>query len=140
MVNDYDQRRQSTIDSTVCTATISRDKIRWKEVEVSDISPTGLKFYTHRHFNTGETLNFNLNVYSMLSEFNLVVEGRVVRKESNVESNSYVVEFSKIDKKVQIQLDEIIKANSTIKNNHGLNADDGVYSFMLTPKSKNFRH
>lgn len=140
MISDYDQRKQSTIDPTFCTASVSQDKIRWKEVEVSDVSPTGLKFYTSRHYNTGEMLSFNLKVYSMLSEFNIFVEGRVVKTESSVEGNSYVVEFSKIDKKVQVQLDEIIKANIAIKNNYESNADDGVYSFAFTHRSKSLRH
>lgn len=136
MENSHNVRKSQASNPTICTASISSDGIRWFEVEVVDISSTGLEFYSTKSYSAGEILNFNLNVYRMISEFNLLVEGCIVEKGSTLEGHFYVIEFSNIDKKVQVQLDEIIKANISDKNNHEFAVGDGMYSFILAPRSK----
>jgi len=35
-------------NATTCMASVSRDRIRWHEVEVTDISTRGLKFHSRK--------------------------------------------------------------------------------------------
>ncbi|MFZ5989679.1 MAG: PilZ domain-containing protein [Bacillota bacterium] len=134
MVSIQDKRKYQTSNGTICAASVSHDGIRWREVEVADISPVGLKFYSTKVYNTGEILNFDLCVYSMLSEFNLTVEGCITDRETLTEGYCYGVKFNNVEEHVKIQLDEIIKANIISKNAH--EAGDGIYSFILTPRGK----
>ncbi|HOP93786.1 MAG TPA: hypothetical protein PLP24_10510 [Acetivibrio thermocellus] len=47
-------------NATTCMASVSRDRIRWHEVEVTDISTRGLKFHSKKDFNVGEILHYDL--------------------------------------------------------------------------------
>jgi len=67
-------------NATTCMASVSRDRIRWHEVEVTDISTRGLKFHSKKDFNVGEILHYDLNVYSMLTAFQFGVEGCITEK------------------------------------------------------------
>ncbi|HOM03367.1 MAG TPA: PilZ domain-containing protein [Acetivibrio sp.] len=126
-------------NATTCTASVSRDRIRWHEVEVTDISTRGLKFYSSKDFNVGEILNYDLHVYSMLTAFQFGVEGCITEKETLSDGFNYKVEFSKLDKNTKIQLDEIFNANIAVKNKH-FSANDGIHSFILNPRNNSSKH
>lgn len=139
MVSIHDRKKYQANNATICTASVSYDGIRWHEVEVTDISPGGFKFYSAKNFNIGEILNYDLRVYGMLSEFNLAVEGCVVEKETVTDGYYYSIKFYNMSEHVKIQLDEIINANIASKNRHDT-AGDGIYSFVLTPRSKSGKY
>ncbi|RXE59440.1 PilZ domain-containing protein [Acetivibrio mesophilus] len=126
-------------NATTCMASVSHDRIRWHEVEVTDISTRGLKFYSTRNFNVGEILNYDLHVYSMLTAFEFGVEGCITEKETLSDGYNYSVEFNNLDRHVKIQLDEIFNANIAVKNKH-FSANDGIHSFVLNPRSNSGKH
>lgn len=120
-------------NATTCMASVSRDRIRWHEVEVTDISTRGLKFHSKKDFNVGEILHYDLNVYSMLTAFQFGGEGCITEKETLSDGFNYSVEFCNLDKNTKIQLDEIFNANIAVKNKH-FSASDGIHSFVLNPR------
>ena len=127
---------QKTNNATLCTASVSADMIRWRDVEVDDISTSGLTFYSDKVYKVGQVLKFDLKVYSMITEFDIPLEGRIVEEKKSVDGFCYAIKYDKIEKYVQIQLDEIFKANIAAKTTSEVATDDGIYSFILNPGSR----
>ncbi|WP_010246092.1 PilZ domain-containing protein [Acetivibrio cellulolyticus] len=124
---------QKTNNATLCTAAVSSDMIRWRDVEVDDISTSGLKFYSDKSYKVGQVLKFDLKVYSMITEFSIPLEGRIIEEKKSVDGFSYAIKYDKIEKHAQIQLDEIFKANIAAKTTSEVATGDGIYSFILNP-------
>ena len=134
----YQERlTQKTNNATLCTASVSSDMIRWRDVEVDDISTSGLTFYTDKAYKVGQLLSFDLKVYSMLTQFDIPLEGQIVEeKKSAVDGFCYIVKYEKIEEHVKIQLDEIFKSNIAAKATSEVATGDGIYSFILNPRNK----
>jgi hypothetical protein len=70
----------------------------------------------------------------MLSEFNIMLEGRVIRADRKKENIEYAVKFENINKYQQDQLDELIKSKITIGNKHDHIVHEQEYSNLLLPQ------
>ena len=129
-----ERRKYQRCDSVVCKALMSLDGIRWETVELYDLSAGGLCFYSNCIFNENGKLYFNLYVYNMLSEFNIMLEGSILRAERSKGRNIYAVKFENINKYHQVQLDELIKSKVTVRNaqEHVVHEED--YSIFLFPR------
>jgi len=131
-----EQVTQKSNNATLCTASVSSDRIRWRDVEVDEISTSGLTFYTDKAYRVGQVLKFDLRVYSMLTEFDIPLEGQIVDEKKSVDGYCYTVKYEKIEEHVQIQLDEIFKANMASKTSSEVASGDGIYSFILNPAKR----
>lgn len=139
-MEDFSERRSyQRCDNTICKAMLSLDEIRWDSFEVNDISAGGLSFVSGRYLEQEAKLFFNIYVYNMLSEFNLKLEGHIIRMSRNGGVYSYAIKFDNVDKYTQVQLDELVKSKITLTNTHEPAIDDGTYSFLLMPRSKSKR-
>ena len=127
---------QKNINATLCTASVSLDMIRWRSVEVDDVSTSGLTFYTDKAYKVGQVLKIDLRVYSKLTEFDIPLEAKIVEEKKSVDGYTYVVKFEKIEEHVKVQLDEIFKANIVSATNPEVTAGDGIYSFILNPMNR----
>ncbi len=127
---------QNFNNATLCTASVSSDMIRWRDVEVDDITTSGLKLYSDKEYKVGEVLKIDLRVYSMITEFSIPVEGRIAKEKRTAEGFCYSIQYEKIEKHAQIQLDEIFKANIASKNTSEVATGDGIYSFILNPGTR----
>ncbi|MCX7749330.1 MAG: PilZ domain-containing protein [Clostridia bacterium] len=135
-----ERRKYQRCTSAVCKTLMSTDKKRWTEIELIDVSAGGLKFTSKNTYEVDTPLNFNICVYNMLSEFNMSLEGRITRMESEKGVLSYSVKFDNINKYQQIQLDEIIKSKITIKESiKPVSDDDGIYTFFFLPRIRSKR-
>lgn len=130
---------QKNSKATLCTASVSADMIRWRDVEVDDVSTSGLTFYTDKAYKVGQILKFDLRVYSMLTEFDIPLEARIIEEKKSVDGFSYVVKYEKIEEHVKIQLDEIFNANIAARTNSEVATGDGIYSFILNPRSRSVK-
>lgn len=129
-----ERRKYQRCDSIICKALMSVDESRWDVVELSDISAGGLSFYSNCPFDENTRLFLNLYVYNMLSEFNIKLEGQVVRVDRNRGRNVYAVRFVNIDKYQQVQLDELVKSRVTVKNAREYVVHEEEYSMFLFPR------
>ena len=135
-----ERRRYQRCDSIICKALMSVDESRWVNVELSDISAGGLGFYSNCSFDEKARLFFNLYVYNMLSEFNIKLEGHIIRVDRNHGRNVYAIRFININKYQQVQLDELVKSRVTVKNarEHVINEEE--YSIFLFPRFRPRTH
>lgn len=129
-----ERRKYQRCDSIVCKALMSRDESRWENIELNDISAGGLSFHSSHMFNEKDKLYFNLYVYNMLSEFNIKLEGRIVRVERTREKSRIAIKFENINKYQQVQLDELIKSRVTVRNAHEQVISEEEYSIFLFPR------
>lgn len=113
-----EKRKYQRCDNPVCKALISTEETRWESMELYDISAGGLRFATNHSLHVGMKLYFNLYVYNMLSEFNIKLEGRIVRIERDQGKSIYAVQYENINKYQQVQLDELIKSKITVRNSY----------------------
>jgi hypothetical protein len=131
-----EKRKYQRCDNLVCKALISTDEKRWENMELCDISAGGLQFTTKHNLHEGMKLYFNLYVYNMLSEFNIKLEGCVVRVDRSKCGDIYAVRYENLNKYHQVQLDELVKSKMTVKNTHEhefvLKEDE--YSILLLPR------
>ena len=127
---------QNVNNATLCTASVSSDMIRWRDVEVDDITTSGLRLYSDQEYELGEVLKIDLRVYSMITEFSIPIEGRIANEKRTADGFCYSVEYSKIEKHAKIQLDEIFKANIAAKTTPEFATGDGIYSFILNPRTR----
>jgi c-di-GMP-binding flagellar brake protein YcgR len=135
-----ERRKYKRCDSIVCKALMSVDESRWDNVELNDISAGGLSFYSSYKFEEKSRLFFNLYVYNMLSEFNIRLEGRVVRIDRNRGRNVYAVKFENINKYQQVQLDELVKSKVTVRNALEHVVHEEEYSIFLFPRFRPKAH
>ncbi|NLL06326.1 MAG: PilZ domain-containing protein [Clostridiaceae bacterium] len=134
----YKERLTQKINNaTLCTASVSSDMIRWRDVEVDDISTSGLTFYTDKEYEIGQLLSFDLKVYSMLTQFDIPLRGYIVEEKNvAVDGFCYIAKYENIEEHVKIQLDEIFKSNIVAKATSEFATGDGIYSFVLNPRNK----
>lgn len=135
---DYfaERRKYQRCSSTICKASVSVDRCRWQEVELRDLSAGGVKFATEKSYNQDITLYFDLSLYNALSEFNMKLEGTIVRQEADKGCNLYAVKFVNIDKYKSVQLDEIIRSKITVNNTTHQVPEDGTYTFLFLPRGR----
>lgn len=129
-----ERRKYQRCENPTCKTLISIDRACWKEVEVCDISAGGLKFTSSSNFELNKPICFNVTMYNMLSEFNMSLEGHIVRAEAGKNTQMYSIKLENLNKYVQVQLDEIIKSKVTVKNAVHPVSEDGTYTFLFIPR------
>lgn len=129
-----ERRKYQRCSSTICKAMISMDGRRWWDIELCDISAGGLKFASNSTYEVNMPVNLQLKVYNMLSEFDMRLEGHIVRVERQKDGYAYAVKFDSINKYNQVQLDEVIKSKITVSNSKQPVAEDGIYTFLFLPR------
>ncbi len=137
-----EKRKYQRCDNLVCKALISTDEMRWESMEICDVSAGGLMFATSHSLQAGMKLYFNLYVYNMLSEFNIKLEGRIVRVERSNGRNVYAVHYENLNKYLQVQLDELVKSKITVRNphEHDFTLKEEEYSILLLPRLRSRSH
>lgn len=140
MAFSAESRKYQRCSNLVCKTQMSMDEIKWEECEIVDISAGGLKFSTYRELDKNTIINFKLNVFNMLSEFDLKFEGKINRCEIANGKREYAVKFHNINKYCQIQLDEVIKSKITLKHINHCAPEDGNYTFLLMPRTKSSQY
>ena len=131
-----EQRKYQRCIKIICKALLSLDNKLWNEIEIINISAGGLKFVSKKAYTINEKLNLSLTVFNAYSEFNMNFEGIIKRMDSTKNETSYGVEFINLNKYYQVQLDEIIKAKTSLKSEIHPMHEDGIYAFKLVPKVK----
>lgn len=141
MANLPERRKYKRCDTLVSKALVSTNKKKWESIELRDLSAGGLLFSSQRTFNENNMLYFDLSVYNMLSEFNGIFEGSIVRVDRDNENFIYAILFENIDEFKQVQLDELVKSKITIRNTD-VNIDDYEqgYSMSLLPQLRPGKH
>jgi len=130
-----ERRKYQRCDSIVCKALISSNETKWDNAELFDLSAGCLSFYSGIAFAEEGKLHFNLYVYNMLSEFNIRLEGRIIRAEKGNGRNLFAVKFENMNKYQQVQLDELVKSKVTVKNAHEhehVTSEEEYSIFLLT--------
>ena len=139
MANFAERRKYQRCTSTICKALMSTDSRRWSEIDLFDISAGGLRFVSQNQFPVNMPLQFQLKVYNMLSEFNMRVEGHILRSELKGAKQEYSVKFDDMNKYTRVQLDELIKSKVSVKKEETPVWEDGIYTFMLIPRVRSVR-
>lgn len=129
-----ERRKYQRCNSTVCRARLSTDKRRWGDIELCDISAGGLMFAANSTYDVDMPVQLQLTVYNMLSEFEMKLEGHIVRVQREKDRCCYSVKFDSINKYNQVQLDEVIKSKITVRNSKQPVAEDGIYTFLFLPR------
>lgn len=129
-----ERRKYQRCDCLICKAMMSTDEMRWENAELNDVSAGGLSFVSDAAFSEGSKVFFNLYVYNMLSEFNIKLEGRIIRIDSSKIKKVYSVKFENINKYQQVQLDELVKSKITVRNLHQEKVFEEEYSIFLFPR------
>ena len=136
-MNQFVERRKfQRCPFTICKVLASRDRTKWDELEIMNISAGGIKFKSRVHYSTDTILHFNLYTYYNFSEFNMHFEGQIIRNESTDQENIYVVAFNNSNEHNQKLLDEIINYRMANVRSDKPVVEDGVYAFMLLPGLK----
>jgi hypothetical protein len=135
-----EQRKYQRGENVVCKALISVNETGWENVELCDVSAGGLCFVSSCTFYKNAKLYFNLYVYNMLSEFNIRLEGCIVRVDGDKGRYVYSVKFENINKYVQVQMDELVKSKVTVRTARENNLQEGQSSTFLFPGSKPRTH
>lgn len=129
-----ERRKYQRCDSAVCKAQLSVDENRWEDFELTDLSAGGLSFASKMEFKENTKLFFNLYVYNMLSEFNIRMEGCIIRIDSKKDKKLYSIKFENIQKYYQVQLDELIKSKIKLCNKRNEPVSEEEHSIFLFPK------
>lgn len=133
MTSFTERRKHVRCDSLVCKVQVSSDKSTWHLADVVDISACGIRFETQQLFHCHSPMYLQIQIYHLLSEFNVTVEGVIARHETSLHGNTYGVYFRNMNPHTEIELDEIIRnrgrLNDAIVHAH----EDGIYAFALTP-------
>lgn len=135
-----ERRKYQRCDNLVCKALISTNEARWESIDLCDISAGGLLFTSHHHFADNMKLYFNLYVYNMLSEFNIKIEGRVIRAIHSNGKTAYAIGFENMNKYQHVQLDELVRSKITVRNTHEHVLKDEEYSMLLLPRLRPRTH
>jgi len=128
-----ERRNYPRCSNLICKLFVSTNGIRWDEIELYDISAGGLKYATEVTYEVGAKIRFNLYIYNMLSEFNMKLEGEIVRAERCKGKNAYAVKFIDFNKYHQIQLDELIRSRITLSSNPIPAYNDEEYTLIIMP-------
>lgn len=132
-----ERRKYQRCDNLICKVLVSTDQKQWIKVDLKDISAGGIKFTTNNILKMSTQLYFNLNIYNMLSEFNIRIEGQTVRMEKHGYNYTYAVQFVNFDKPHQIQLDELVKSKISVKKfTHQPHLQEEVCAYVLIPRGR----
>ncbi|MCR4437136.1 MAG: PilZ domain-containing protein [Clostridiales bacterium] len=131
-----ERRKYQRSNNAVYKAEISTDSIRWSEIEVFDISAGGLKFSTKHPIGLNTPIDIKLSIYNFFSEFNMELQGIVVRSERDKSVNKHAVEFVHLDKYRRVQLDEVIKSRLGMDCFGENTAEDGIYTFLFMSRAR----
>lgn len=131
-----ERRKYQRCTKAICRVLLSTDKKQWSELDFEDISAGGLSFKSKKSYDENTKLYFNITIYNAFSEFNMSVEGVVIRKGMDGSTYKYGIKFTGMNKYSQIQLDEIIKAKTSLQTGNHHMHEDGIYAFMFIPKVK----
>lgn len=134
MVYITERRKHQRCKNLICKVYMSTNRRQWDEVELCDISAGGLKFSSKDVYAVNTHLFLSLDIYNMLSEFNIRVEGYITRAEKYGSRYAYSVAFSNFDKYQQVQLDELIRSRITMHSEEPLAVfEEEIYAFILVP-------
>lgn len=131
-----ERRKYQRCSSAIGKAMISMDKKTWLDIEMCDISAGGLKFVSDAAYELGAQMDIQLKVYNMMSEFEMELEGNIIRIQEERNGYAYSVKFHSMDKYKRVQLDEVIKSKISVCNSKQPMAEDGMYTFLFLPKAK----
>lgn len=137
---NIERRKYQRCDCIICKALMSVDEKHWKNSELMDISAGGLSFVSNHEFEENSKVFFNLYVYNMLSEFNIKLEGRIIRIGSNQGDKLYSIKFENINKYQQVQLDELIKSRITLCEKKNEPVYEEEYSILLLTRFRPRTH
>ena len=136
-----ERRKYQRCSSVICKAQMSVDEKHWVSSELVDLSAGGLSFVSSNStFNENVKVFFNLYVYNMLSEFNIRLEGRIIRSDKSKAKRLYSVKFENINKYQQVQLDELVKSKITLYNRKNEPVFEEEYSKFLFPRFRSGTH
>ena len=102
MQNGSERRTYRRSDGFHCDVQVSRDKARWKDVAVCDLSSEGIKFQTDEQFDTGDAVWFDLNVTGFLTSFEFIAEGVIRHRDNNI----FGASFEGLSNDLKIHIDE----------------------------------
>ncbi|MDP4094997.1 MAG: PilZ domain-containing protein [Bacillota bacterium] len=131
-----EHRKYQRCSSKICKAEIKAGDGEWDEVELKDISAGGLKFLSKRIYELQSPVCVDIFVYSVFSEFNMKLNGTIIRKDHDRDCLSYSVCFDSMDRYKRVQLDEIIKSKLCINDSKHPAFEDGMYEFLFLPKTR----
>lgn len=134
MTNTPERRKHKRCDALISKAAISYDRVIWHDVDIVDISAGGVKISHDTVCAANSTIYLDITIYNSLSEFNLLLNGKIIREETTDELNICVAKFEGINKYSQLQLDELVKSGLSNRNLSFEAAEDGIYSFMFQHK------
>ncbi len=136
-----ERRKYQRCHSVICKAQMSADEKHWTNSELVDLSAGGLSFASsNATFNENGKVFFNLYVYNMLSEFNIKLEGRIIRIDRSNSKRLYSVKFDNINKYQQVQLDELVKSKISLCDKKNEPVYEEEYSIFLFPRFKQRTH
>lgn len=136
MTEAHEHGKYQVCDKPISKAKMSLDGVQWFEIDVKDISASGISFTSTRDYDLNQVFFLNLSLYNAFSEFNLAFEGKVVRKDAGGDATEYGLKFINVNKYYTIQLDEIIRSHVTVKEDDKDPEEDGTYEFMFAPRTK----
>jgi len=113
-MNGQDKRAHQRGAHFHIAAKISRDRKRWKEAEIDNLSSGGLQLHTDDIFNPGDTLWFDLHIQGFFSEIQIKVQGLIRRKEVKDQRHVYGVSFNGLSQDLGIFIDENIQNDRPI--------------------------
>lgn len=105
-MDEYNQREYSRASHFGFEVLVCKDKANWHEARVSDLSSGGLKLHTHKDYEQGETLWFDLIIHGFMSEFTVVVQGSIQRKTKEKKDFVYGIKFLNLSQDIKIRIDE----------------------------------
>lgn len=137
MPYQVERRKYQRCHSVICKAQMSLDEKHWVNTDFIDLSAGGLSFASDdARLKEGTRIFFNLYVYNMLSEFNIKMEGSIIRVDNRKAKGIYSVKFENINKYHQIQLDELVKSKVSLYNIKHEPVYQEEYSTLLFPGIK----
>ena len=113
MPNFAERRKYQRCHSLVGKSLASNDENCWQNIGIDDISASGLSFTSVMPFDASRPIYLNIYIYNMLSEFNMRLEGRIIRAYAGENRFYYGVRLENINKHQQVQLDELVRTKVT---------------------------
>lgn len=131
-----EHRKYKRSNNAIYKAEMSADRVHWQEIDLWDVSAGGLKFSQKDPVNIDFTLYFRLSVYNVFSEFNMELEGHIVRSERENNTFRHGVKFDNVDEDKRVQLDEVIKSSICSDDISQNTPEDGIYAFWFMHKPR----
>lgn len=106
MLGGSERRTYQRSEDFHCEVKVSRDKERWRDTVVCDLSSEGLKFQTDEEFAVGDTVWFDMNVIGFLTNFEFITEGIIRHKDKN----TFGASFEGLKHDLKIHIDEATRS------------------------------